>query len=157
MIRQKRRGWPLKNSNTKKGETRMMLKGNLLATSRHGKREVNILSTNSNPSTTIVTRSSCQGCTNIDILIPVANYNQNMGELTSLTSIGLIIKWDVHLESGGYIFWFLVQTAMVNLYLVIKSSRAPTQKRPPLSHHLLFRMIVLDNLQSKWLDYSLRV
>ncbi|GFO19343.1 PiggyBac transposable element-derived protein 4-like [Plakobranchus ocellatus] len=45
-----------------------------------------------------------------------------------------------------YIFWFLVQTAMCNSYLVIKTSTVPTPKRSPVSRHLLFRMKVLDDL-----------
>ena len=149
-IRKNRIGWPFKNSNTKKGETRMMQRGNLLATSWHDKREVNILSTNSNPSSTTVTRTSSQGRINVDIPTPVAKYNENMG------GVDLADQYRSYYQVGRasrkwwrYLFWFLVQTAMVNSYLVIKSSGAPTLKRSPLSHHLLFRMKVLENLLAR--------
>ena len=125
----------------------MTHKGNLLATSWYDKREINILSTNSNPSTTIVTRSSCQGHVTLDIPTPVANYNQNIGgvdlsdQYWSYYQVGLASrKW------WRYLFWFLVQTAMVKSYLVIKSSAASRPKKSPLSRHLLFHMKVLNNL-----------
>ena len=150
-FRTNRKGWP-KNFSSKKNEggPKMRQIGNLVATFWFDKRPVNILSTNSNPTTTIVSRRAPGGRVDKEIPSAVDIYNQRMGGV------------DLHDQYRSYypvgrrsrkwwrcMVWFLVQVAIINgyhLYVAVWRLSATTEA---LLTPLKFRLELL-----RWLKAS---
>lgn len=146
-IRKNRQGWPLDKSKGKKGTLIMKQKGNILATKWVDKREVNLLSTNSNPTQTVVQRKTKGGIADVSIPTSVADYNTNMGgvdladQLRASYQVGRASKrW------WRYLFWFLVQTAMINSFLLLKSAFPNAKRGSVAQKHLTFRLSVMRSL-----------
>ena len=121
--------------------------GNLVACFWYDKCPVNVLSTNSNQSSTTVSRRTHEGHQEKEIPAPVATYNMNMGGV------------DLHDQYRSYypigrrrrkwwrcLVWFLVQVAIINayhLYVAVHDHSAMTAKKLT---HFQFCLAIL-----KWL------
>uniref|UniRef100_A0A2C9KGK8 PiggyBac transposable element-derived protein domain-containing protein n=1 Tax=Biomphalaria glabrata TaxID=6526 RepID=A0A2C9KGK8_BIOGL len=146
-IRARRKGWPLPKSKQKKGDLKMRQKGLIVATQWTDKRQVNILSTNSDPVMTTVERRSKTGMLDVEIPLPVVNYNSGMfgvdlaDQHRSYYPVGRVSnKW------WRYMLWYLIDISMINSFLLMKKSR-PNDSTDSLSqNHLLFHKKVADQL-----------
>ncbi|XP_035829376.1 uncharacterized protein LOC118478950 [Aplysia californica] len=108
------KGWPqqLNKANTDKmapGEIKAMTKRCLLSTVFNDKRKVSVLSTNSSPGVSTVTRRVKGGVQHIEIPNSVLNYNNHMfgvdlaDQLHSYYAVGRSgVKW------LRYVLWFVV-------------------------------------------------
>lgn len=156
-IRKNRQGWPLSKEKEKKGTLAVMQKNNLVATKWVDKREVNMLSTNCNPGLTTVSRRTKAGITETAIPTPVADYNINMGGVDLADQ--LRASYQIGRESKKwwrYMFWFLIQTAMINSFLILKSERPNAKRGTPASKHLAFRISVLKSLLERSMSTHVR-
>ena len=123
-------GWPkdLNGAWEKKlkvGNIHFAKDGNMGTTSWKDKRPVTVLSTNTQPEMGSVDRKAPKGKKKVAVPEPVLNYNNSMGgvdlanQLHSYDPVGRpSIKW------WWYICWWLLQTAMVNSFLIFKSSNS---------------------------------
>ena len=123
----------------------------LLAIKWMDKKQVNIISSCSQPTVQEVSRRSKavgQGRQNVTIPSAVLDYNKNMNGLDladqyrAYYSVGRSgSKW------WRYCFWFLVQTSIVNAFLLYRRANLPRARRnTPEGEHLQFRVQLLRNL-----------
>ncbi|KAI8771536.1 piggyBac transposable element-derived protein 4 [Biomphalaria glabrata] len=125
----------------------MRQKGLIVATQWTEKQQVNILSTNSDPVMTTVECRSKTGMLDLEIPLPVVNYNCGMfgvdlaDQHCSYYPIGRVSnKW------WRYMLWYLIDISMINSFLLMKKSR-PNDSTDSLSqNHLLFHKKVADQL-----------
>ena len=143
-IRPNRKGWPMKKSKQKKGEFKMQQKGLLVACQWTDKRQVNMLSTNSNPEMTLVQRRSKDGIIQVEIPCSVDSYNSHMfgvdlgDQHRSYYPVGRPShKW------WRYLFWYLIQISIINGYLLMKQVNPNS---PLTQSHLKFRAKLAQQL-----------
>ena len=149
-IRPNRKGWPKDLSVKTKGLIRMRQIGNLVACFWFDKRPVNILSTNSNPTLSTVSRRSPQGRIDKDIPTPIDTYNQAI-----MGGVDLHDQYRAYYPVGHRsrkwwrcLTWFLLQVAIINayqLYCAINNKSAKTVRK--LSH-FQFRLDILRGLKA---------
>ncbi|GFS10706.1 PiggyBac transposable element-derived protein 4-like [Elysia marginata] len=77
-IRPNRKGWPLPSQKQKPGEVKMKQKGQLVAVQWTDKRQVNILSNNSDPKMVSAQSRSKQGVIDVQVPASVVKYNSAM-------------------------------------------------------------------------------
>lgn len=144
-IRPNRKGWPLDLKpkalkKFKKGDVMVRQKGNLVATAWKDKRCVTLLSTNTTSGTAEITRRGPGGNFQVKVPSAVNTYNKSMGgvdrfdQLSSYYPVGRkSVKW------WRYIFRFLLQTAVINSWIIYATSHRPRPKSLSLGH-LEFRL-----------------
>ncbi|XP_035827541.1 piggyBac transposable element-derived protein 3-like [Aplysia californica] len=151
-IRGSRKGWPqqLNKANTDKmapGEIKAMTIGRLLATVFNDKRKVSVLSTNSSPGVSTVTRRVKGGIQHVEIPNSVLNYNNHMfgvdlaDQLRSYYAVGRSgVKW------WRYILWFVVQVSIVNAWNLYRAAQRPLPSNARGVSHLKFRLDICSAL-----------
>ncbi|XP_005091401.1 piggyBac transposable element-derived protein 4 [Aplysia californica] len=147
-VRTNRKGWPFPTKNKqKKGTLNMKQRGTMVATQWHDKRPVNVLSTCCNPTTTDVTRRTKEGVVPQTIPTPVHDYNQNM------SGVDLADQYRSYYNIGRpgkkwwrYGVWFLIQTAIINAFLLMRRANPNARRRSPGADHLHFRIALLQDL-----------
>ncbi|GFN75967.1 PiggyBac transposable element-derived protein 4-like [Plakobranchus ocellatus] len=77
-IRPNRKGWPYPKSKQRKGEAKTKQSGLIVATQWTDKRQINVISTSSNPTMATVSRRTKAGPVNVEIPQPVHDYNSGM-------------------------------------------------------------------------------
>ncbi|KAK6980316.1 piggyBac transposable element-derived protein 4 [Biomphalaria glabrata] len=134
-----RKGWPLPKSKQKKGDLKMRQKGLIVATQWTDKRQVNILSTNSNPVMTTVECRSKTGMLDLEIPLPVVSYNCGMfgvdlaDQHRSYYPVGRVSnKW------WRYMLWYLIDISTINSFLLMKKSRTNDSTDSLSQNHLWF-------------------
>ena len=125
----------------------MKQSGMVVATQWMDKRQINVISTASDPSVTTVSRRTKNGPVNVDIPQAIHDYNSGMfgvdlsDQYRSYYSVGRSgNKW------WRYIMWYLVQVSIINAYHLMKSTRPDAPRETPASSHLLFRTAVCKAL-----------
>ncbi|KAK7106183.1 piggyBac transposable element-derived protein 4-like [Littorina saxatilis] len=151
-IRINRKNWPTDLSGAvakkmKSGDILFRQCGNMVATLWKDKRPVAVLSTNSQPKMVKEQRKAPGGKKEIKIPAPVGNYNGNMGgvdlgdQLSSYYPVGRpSVRW------WRYLCWWLLQTAMINAFLIWKATNKPVQRSRKGTRHIDFRLEVLRTL-----------
>ena len=124
----------------KPGEVKMQQKSQLVAVQWTDKRQVNVLSTNADPKTVAVQRRSKNGMIEVQIPASVIKYNSAMfgddlhDQNRSYYPVGRPgTKW------WRYLFNYLVQVAIVNLFILMKRARPDDGRAAVSQNHLLFR------------------
>ena len=151
-IRLNRKGWPTDLSGAvakklKSGSILFQQAGNMVATLWKDKRPVAVLSTNSQPKMVTEERKARGGKKEVTIPAPVANYNVNMG------GVDLADQHSAYYQVGRssvrwwrYLCWWLLQTAMVNAFLIWKATNKPAPRSRKGTRHIDFRLEVLRSL-----------
>lgn len=150
-IRTNRSGWP-KELNAqcakkmKAGDIHFRQDGNMVATLWKDKRPVAILSTNAQPEMGEAERKAPGGKKKVAVPKPVLAYNTSMGGVDladqhhSYYPVGRpSVRW------WRYICWWLLQTAMVNSFIIWSQSHQPAPTRKG-KRHVDFRLDVLRQL-----------
>lgn len=124
-----RRGWPdqlHKNCLKKvKGTSRQLQKGNLVATSWFDNRQVNLLSTNSDPTVTVNIKRKKKDGTHAEVKAPqvVENYNKNMNGVDHGDQLRMQYPTSRRSKKfWKYLFWFLFDTAITCAYILMRES-----------------------------------
>lgn len=149
-VRPSRKGWPFPaKRKMNKGTVQMKQKGNVVALQWMDKRLVNVVSTCSQPTMGQALRRTKNGQESHAIPTPVLDYNSNMG------GVDLADQYRSYYEVGRsgkkwwrYAFWFLVQTSIVNAFLLMKAANPAARRRTPANSHIHFRLSLLDSLIS---------
>ena len=150
-IRSNRKGW-LKDFSSammkkmKVGDVHFRQDGNLVAKVWKDKRTVTVLSTNAQPEMGTQERRAPGGKKQINIPKPIILYNHSMGGVdladqdASYYPVGRpSVRW------WRCLCWWLMQTAMVNAFIIWKNSNLPAPTRRG-HRHLDFRLEVLCSL-----------
>lgn len=151
MIRLNRSGWPKEMGGTvakkmKRGEVLFRQDGNMVATLWKDKRAVAVLSTNSQAKMGTVDRRAPGGKKEVAVPEPVLSYNANMGGVDLADQHHSYypvcrpsVRW------WRYVCWWLMQTAMVNAFIIWKMTNMPASSKKGL-RHIHFRLEVLRSL-----------
>lgn len=150
-IRINRKGWPkelnsAKSKKMKLGDVHFLQDGNMVATLWRDKRTVAILSTNAQPVMGTAERKAPGGRKTVAVPDPVLTYNTSMGGVDLADQLGSYypvgrpsVRW------WRYLCWWLLQTAMVNAFIIWKNSTMPAPTRRG-HRHIDFRLEVLRSL-----------
>ncbi|KAK7105748.1 piggyBac transposable element-derived protein 4-like [Littorina saxatilis] len=150
-IRLNRQGWPKELSSAvakkmKPGDIHFRQDGNMVATLWKDKRPVAVLSTNAQSAMGKHERRAPGGRKEVSVPEPVLVYNGSMGgvdladQYHSYYPVGRpSVRW------WRYICWWLMQTAMVNAFVIWKETHRPARSKKGL-RHLDFRLQVLRAL-----------
>lgn len=148
-FRSNRKGWPadLKEKQPK-GSLTMRQAGNMLATTWVDKRQVNVLSTNCNPTETTALRNTAAGRVEKILPTPVQTYNSFMGGV------------DLHDQNRSYypvgrrsvkwwrcMVWFLLQVSIINSYQMYKHMYKRSATTLRLLTHFEFRLEIIRALK----------
>ena len=150
-FRKNRKGIPDAIKNPRKlteGESVKLQKDNVVVCVWHDKKDVFVVSTQSNPVDDEVTRKSKTGEQRI-VRCPQAikTYNSYMGgvdladQKRSYYPVGRDSK-----KFWRYLFWYMVNTALINAHIIYFGSHVPAQKKHAKVGHLEFRMRVARQL-----------
>lgn len=127
--RQNRKGWPdrlHKNClDKRRGECKAFQKGNLVATSWYDNRQVNFLSTNSDPQVMVEVKRKQRDGSRIEIQAPevVALYGKHMNGVDHADQLRMQYSTSRRSKKfWKYMFWFLVDTAIACGFILMKES-----------------------------------
>ena len=147
-VRANRAGLPVqikKPGRMKRGESIKMQRDAMVAVVWHDKRDVRIISTNSQPTDEIVKRRSGHILTDVPCPSVIMNYNKNMGgvdladQLRSYYEIGRNAK-----KYWKCLMFYLLNICVVNSYIIYKETLRANGKRPHT--HLQYRQKLIDQL-----------
>lgn len=124
-----RRGWPdglFKNCIKKeKGTSKAYQKGNLVATSWYDNRQVNFLSTNSDPNITVQMKRRQKDGSRTDVPAPevVGKYGENMNGVDHGDQLRMQYSTTRRSKKfWKYLFWFLFDTSLSCAFILMKES-----------------------------------
>ena len=133
-VRANQAGLPVqfkKPGRMKRGESIKMQRDAMVAVMWHDKRDVRIISTNSQPTDEIVKRRTRHILTDVPCPSVIMNYNKNMGvvdlahQLRSYYEIGRNAK-----KYWKCLMFYLLNICVVNSYIIYKETLLANEKRP---------------------------